>query len=106
MGAALNTDPGLSHADLDRELCGGDGRTYQHKRSLATNAPALPLVSVHVNDVQLSALAKLLHGQPIDTGERCELLTLHIHLHRQTQQYRADVARLLKDMGADALVRS
>ena len=64
-----------------------------------------PLVCVNVNDVQLTALSKLLHGSPIDSDERAELLTLHIHMGRQVQEHRTDVARLLGDMGADALVQ-
>lgn len=60
-------------------------------------------ICVDVNDVQLLALSKLLHGQPIDTGERCELLALHIHMGAQVVEYREDLARLMRGMGADAL---
>lgn len=60
-------------------------------------------ICVDVNDVQLLALSKLLHGQPIDTGERCELLALHIHMGAQVLEHREAVARLLHDMGAEAL---
>lgn len=60
-------------------------------------------VNVQVSDLQLSALGKLLHGQPIDTGERCELLALHIHMGAQVVEYREDLARLMRGMGADAL---
>lgn len=60
-------------------------------------------VNVQVSDLQLSALGKLLHNEPIDTDERCELLNLHIHMGAQVLEHREAVERLLHGMGADGL---
>lgn len=60
-------------------------------------------VSLEVNDVQLAALGALLHGKPITTAQRGELLAMHIHIGRQMQEHRDDVAQLLRDAGLDRL---
>jgi hypothetical protein len=47
----------LSHADMARERCGGDERTYQHRLSLVT-------------DEQAEKRQRLAHYQQVETEAR------------------------------------
>lgn len=61
-------------------------------------------VFAEVTYQQVAALIAAANGKALDTGERCEVLALAISLRQQMRDTEAKVARLLGDMGADALV--
>ena len=91
------------HAEAQREA-EADARNDEDwlRERGVYDAPVL--ASVMVTDAHVSALKAAANGKALDAGQKCELVSLAAQLTGQMRENRQTVARLLSDMGADALV--
>jgi hypothetical protein len=63
------------------------------------------LVILEISYAQVRALLLASNGEPLNTDQRSELTLLATRVVTQVRKDRADVKRLLGDMGADGLVK-